>query len=139
MIRIALDPIPFYGLGWIRQQESALAETSNAEAEARPEASHWLLFQLQNSIWRSIVFRVPVAIDEMMAEELTNILASRISTALAKTEETWIGISPPHAIPAALGFSSCRDPETRIEFEFRYANNTIPVVACLQPREIAHA
>lgn len=132
MIRIELDPIQFYGLGLISQRK---------ELSGFPEKqkdSHWIIFQLENSIWKSLLFRVPVTIDEMMAEELTNILASRISTALSKAEETWVGISPPCLLTHTFS-----DPQTiedyRIEFEFRYAGNGIPVVASLHPREVAYA
>ena len=132
MIKIELDPIEFYGLGLISQKRDL------SGFPATRKDSHWVLIQLENSVWKSLLFRVPIAIDEMMAEELTNILASRISTSLARTEETWVGISTPRFLTHAFS-----DPQTiedyRIEFEFRYAGTAIPVIASLHPREVGYA
>jgi hypothetical protein len=131
MIRIELDPVQFYGLGWISQKKEVTSAVGDGE-------SHWILFRLENSLWSSLLFKLPKSIDEMISEELTNILASRIATALSKSEETWVGISAPHFLNHRFRDPQT-DPITKIEFEFRYAGTSIPVIASLHAREVAHA
>ena len=138
MIRIELSPLDFYGLGSIVSQDGDLSPGQEIQNAL------WARVGLENSVYRSLVFEIDSRLDALIVEELVNVIASRISSALARVEETWIGISPPHLLEASREVRASMKTtvnaleDDAVRFEFRSAGRSIPIAVYFIPHEVGH-
>lgn len=138
MIRIDLAPLDFYGLG------SIVSKSGDPVSGLDIQDAIWARIGLENSVYRSLVFEIDPRLDPVIIEEIVNVLASRISTALARVEETWVGIGTPSVLQATDENRASMKRlttglfEDSVRFEFRSAGRSIPIAVYFIPHEVGH-